>query len=81
MKLAFFDEFRLGVVRGEEIVDVSAVIAEIPRAHPHDVLRAGTFVIVADPADVAIRIYRACGFTDFQRQLSFERPAPAEAWS
>ena len=40
MKLAFFDEFRLGVVRGHEIVDVSAVIAEIPRAHPQDVLRA-----------------------------------------
>jgi ribosomal protein S18 acetylase RimI-like enzyme len=39
-----------------------------------DVLRTSTFVIVADPADVAIRIYRACGFTDCQRQLSFERP-------
>jgi hypothetical protein len=29
---------------------------------------------VADPADVAIRIYRACGFTDRQSQLTFERP-------
>lgn len=40
MKLAFFDEFRLGVVRDDQIFDVSAVTAEIPRAHPHDVLRA-----------------------------------------
>jgi GNAT superfamily N-acetyltransferase len=40
-----------------------------------EVLGAGTFVIVADPADVAIRVYRACGFTDTQRQLGFERPA------
>ncbi len=40
MKLAFFDEFRLGVVRDTVIVDVSAVTAEIPRVHPHDVLRA-----------------------------------------
>ncbi len=41
------------------------------------VLGAGTFVIVADPADVAIRVYRACGFADREMQLSFERPAEA----
>ncbi len=40
-----------------------------------EVLGAGTFVIVADPADVAIRVYRACGFADTQSQFSFERPA------
>jgi len=40
-----------------------------------EVLGAGTLVIVADPADVAIRVYRACGFTAWQSQLSFERPA------
>ena len=40
-----------------------------------EVLRAGTFVIVADPADVAIRVYRACGFADTQSQFSFERPS------
>ena len=38
-------------------------------------LGAGTFVIVADPADVAIRVYRACGFADRQSQFSFERPS------
>ena len=42
-----------------------------------EVLGAATFVIVADPADVAIRIYRACGFADAQSQLGFERP-PAD---
>jgi len=30
---------------------------------------------VADPANVAIRIYRACGLTDRESQLSFERPS------
>jgi 2-keto-4-pentenoate hydratase/2-oxohepta-3-ene-1,7-dioic acid hydratase in catechol pathway len=40
VKLAFFDEFRLGVVRDDVIIDVSAVTAEIPRVHPQDVLRA-----------------------------------------
>jgi len=40
-----------------------------------EVLGLSTFVIVADPADVAIRVYRACGFADAQSQFSFERPA------
>ncbi len=40
-----------------------------------EVLSAGTFVIVADPADVAIRVYRSCGFADLQSQVSFERPS------
>jgi ribosomal protein S18 acetylase RimI-like enzyme len=42
-----------------------------------EALGASTFVIVADPADVAIRVYRACGFADRQRQFTFERP-PAD---
>ena len=40
-----------------------------------EVLGAGTFVIVADPADVAIRVYRACGFVGQESQFSFERPS------
>jgi 2-keto-4-pentenoate hydratase/2-oxohepta-3-ene-1,7-dioic acid hydratase in catechol pathway len=40
VKLAFFDQFSLGVVRDDQIFDVSAAVAEIPRVHPHDVLRA-----------------------------------------
>ena len=39
-----------------------------------EVLRSTTFVIVADPADEASRVYRACGFTAWQSQLSFDRP-------
>jgi RimJ/RimL family protein N-acetyltransferase len=38
------------------------------------VLGASTLVIVADPQDAAIRVYRACGFTAAQSQLSLERP-------
>jgi ribosomal protein S18 acetylase RimI-like enzyme len=38
-----------------------------------EVMGARTLVIVADPADVAIRIYRACGFTARESQLSFAR--------
>ncbi len=34
-----------------------------------------TLVIVADPADGAIRVYRDCGFADVQTQVSFARAA------
>ena len=43
-----------------------------------EVLGTRTFVIVADPADVAIRIYQACGFIPREAQLSFDRPPAAE---
>jgi len=31
MRLMFFDDFKLGVVTGESVVDVSAAVADIPR--------------------------------------------------
>ena len=39
-----------------------------------EVLGTNTFVIVADSAGEAIRVYRTCGFTARQSQLSFDRP-------
>jgi 2-keto-4-pentenoate hydratase/2-oxohepta-3-ene-1,7-dioic acid hydratase in catechol pathway len=39
MKLAFFDDFKLGVVTGDTIVDVSDVVKDIPRLGPQDVIR------------------------------------------
>jgi GNAT superfamily N-acetyltransferase len=44
--------------------------------HAAEAFGAGTLVIVADPAEAAIRLYRACGFADAQLQFSFQR-APA----
>ena len=41
--------------------------------YARDVLGASTLVIVADPADVAIRVYRACGLVAAEAQLSLER--------
>ncbi len=38
MKLAFFDDFRLGVVKGDTIVDVSAVVQDIPHTGPGDLI-------------------------------------------
>jgi 2-keto-4-pentenoate hydratase/2-oxohepta-3-ene-1,7-dioic acid hydratase in catechol pathway len=39
MRLAFFDSFKLGVVRGDSVVDVSGAVEDIPRANPQDVIR------------------------------------------
>lgn len=39
MKLAFFDSYRLGVVRGDTIFDVSSVVQDIPHVGPHDLMR------------------------------------------
>ena len=38
MKLAFFDEFKLGVVKGDTVVDVSDAVRDIPRLGPQDVI-------------------------------------------
>ena len=39
MKLAFFDDFKLGVVTGDKVVDVSDAVKDIPRMGPQDVIR------------------------------------------
>jgi 2-keto-4-pentenoate hydratase/2-oxohepta-3-ene-1,7-dioic acid hydratase in catechol pathway len=36
MKLLFFDEFKLGVLKGDRVVDVSDSIREIPHTGPHN---------------------------------------------
>jgi 2-keto-4-pentenoate hydratase/2-oxohepta-3-ene-1,7-dioic acid hydratase in catechol pathway len=38
MKLLFFDDFKLGVVKGDNVVDVSDQVKDIPRVHPQDVI-------------------------------------------
>ena len=38
MKLAFFDDFKLGVVKGDAIHDVSAVVRDIPHVGPGDLM-------------------------------------------
>jgi 2-keto-4-pentenoate hydratase/2-oxohepta-3-ene-1,7-dioic acid hydratase in catechol pathway len=38
MKLLLFDDYKLGVIKGANVVDVSSVVADIPRVHPHDLM-------------------------------------------
>jgi 2-keto-4-pentenoate hydratase/2-oxohepta-3-ene-1,7-dioic acid hydratase in catechol pathway len=38
MKLLFFDDFALGVLKGDTVVDVSQVVRDIPHTGPHDLI-------------------------------------------
>jgi 2-keto-4-pentenoate hydratase/2-oxohepta-3-ene-1,7-dioic acid hydratase in catechol pathway len=38
MKLTYFDDYKLGVVTGDGVVDVSSVVQDIPHAGPHDLI-------------------------------------------
>src|SRR5262249_27644049 len=38
MKLLFFDDFKLGVLKGDGVVDVSEVVRNIPHTGPHDLI-------------------------------------------
>ena len=38
MKLMFFNDFRLGVLRGDEVVDVTSVADSVPRIGPQDLI-------------------------------------------
>ena len=36
MKILYFDNFKLGVLRGDDVIDVSAAVCNIPHTGPHD---------------------------------------------
>ena len=38
MKILFFDDFRLGVLKGDTVVDVSKTVKGIPHTGPHDLI-------------------------------------------
>lgn len=38
MKLVYFDDYKLGLLRGDEVADVSQAVRDIPRVGPHDLI-------------------------------------------
>jgi 2-keto-4-pentenoate hydratase/2-oxohepta-3-ene-1,7-dioic acid hydratase in catechol pathway len=40
VKLLFFNDFRLGVVRGDEVIDVGAAVKQLPHVGPADLINA-----------------------------------------
>jgi 2-keto-4-pentenoate hydratase/2-oxohepta-3-ene-1,7-dioic acid hydratase in catechol pathway len=40
MKLAYFNDWKLGIVSGDAVVDVSAVVRDLPHTGPHNLINA-----------------------------------------
>ncbi|HJV57733.1 MAG TPA: fumarylacetoacetate hydrolase, partial [Methylomirabilota bacterium] len=57
MKLLLFDDFRLGVLRGDQVVDVSETVKDIPHTGPGDLMSG----LVARFADYRRKIEEAAG--------------------
>jgi 2-keto-4-pentenoate hydratase/2-oxohepta-3-ene-1,7-dioic acid hydratase in catechol pathway len=38
VKLCFFDDFKLGVLKGDAVVDVTSVVRDVPHLGPHDLV-------------------------------------------
>ena len=38
MKLLYFDDFKLGVLKGDNVVDVSSVVQDVPHIGPGDLI-------------------------------------------
>ena len=38
MKILYFDNFKLGVLRGDDVIDVSAAVSDISHTGPHDLI-------------------------------------------
>src|SRR5258705_8169780 len=38
MKILYFDDFKLGVLKGDTVVDVSSVVQGVPHSGPHDLI-------------------------------------------
>ncbi len=38
MKLIYFDDYKLGVLKGDAVVDVSSLVKSIPHTGPHDLI-------------------------------------------
>ena len=38
MKICYFNDYRLGILKGDTVVDVTSVVADVPRLGPHDLI-------------------------------------------
>ena len=55
MKILFFDDFKLGVLKADAVVDVSQTVSDIPHVGPHDLING----LIARFADYRKRLEQA----------------------
>ena len=90
MKLLYFDDFKLGVLKGDAVVDVTAAVQGVPHTGPHDLINGviGRFAVKhgrSEATKAAGRLQdQAAGVLDFlgdsvvgaPSRPSGARPAP-----
>jgi 2-keto-4-pentenoate hydratase/2-oxohepta-3-ene-1,7-dioic acid hydratase in catechol pathway len=76
MKLAYFDDYKLGVVTGDAVVDVSSVVQDIPHTGPHDLINGliARFGEYRPRLDEAARRGKAVALADVKIRPPLPRP-------
>lgn len=76
MRLAFFDDYHLGVAKGEAIVDVSAAVREIPHTGPHDLMSGliERFADYREKLEVATTAGKSIPLTSVRLRAPLPRP-------
>ena len=72
MKILFFDDFKLGVLKGDSVVDVSQAVKDIPHTGPHNLISG----LIERFADYRGALKKRCGW---QRRGAQERADSAAA--
>jgi 2-keto-4-pentenoate hydratase/2-oxohepta-3-ene-1,7-dioic acid hydratase in catechol pathway len=58
MKILFFDDFRLGILKGDVVVDVTDAVKDVPHMGPHDLING----VIERFAEYRDRLEKAAGF-------------------
>ena len=61
MKLLYFDDCRLGVLKGDAVVDVSKLVRNIPHTGPHDLING----LIERFADYGTKLEKAAASAAF----------------
>ena len=82
MKLLFFDDFKLGVLKGDTVVDVSDVVRNIPHTGAHNLINGliERFAEYKGRLEEAVNRDRACRSARSGCGHQYQSPTTSCAW-
>jgi len=77
MKIGYFDDYRLGVVVGDAIVDVMSAVADVPRLGPGDLINGviERFAELRPKLEAAAKVGKAVPLTSVKLRPPLPKPA------